>query len=577
MVKNMRKPEQQLHHQASNRHVHAGEPSASEHQSLPVPCSATPSASRPSHGPLPEEQQQCNALSPVADIAVPVVSPAQEDPEDEVMQQSPDENAGTATQSASPDAMGHEELETANGTPSAPVEEEPAVDAQPASEPASASAPASKEPAGSAEPPVVSDAAPAVVEDAQVAGVPNTAQVMNDVVMTPIACDNDDLIETPQVASLGPCSGPNISAQVQATHQYVASVGTDSIGSGGQGAPAPELTLSQVPALQVVDNPLQAVTPVAFGSQPRSQVTASPAPQSEAMPQSMAAAAYGSRSPRPRRSSVHVTAAAECVKSPRVTGSFSVGGLSAQRDRGSQPIVLQPQPSPLRQGSMPFGGPSNVVAGPERTPPSFPSIFALNSHPIAVEEQPAAFQHFPVQASAPSSPRNASSSMHAASLVQGSFVNQSPTMDPVASMDTAKGALANVPLSAGPTSAGPQWPAHTPILHDEGDGAEEEGIPAWSSDGGSADENAGAAGGAQVPEDELPFCDERADANVVDMHELEPHETPSPLPEGVWSQVAEQAAEAELSGLQGVSEDDEGKRSTSSTPKFCAGVPIGTG
>lgn len=106
-------------------------------------------------------------------------------------------------------------------------------------------------------------------------------------------------------------------------------------------------------------------------------------------------------------------------------------------------------------------------------------------------------------------------------------------------------------------------------------------MPAWSSDGGSAQENGDAAGADDMREDDMPLCDERAGVDVVDLHELAPHETPTPLPVGVWSQAAEQAAEVDLGshrlqqlpcerpqlGLQPVCELTPHK-----TPKLSSGV-----
>lgn len=562
---------------ASNRHATAGEPAESENQSPPGLVTVTPSDVSPSQ-PVSDhaliDEQQPPDVQAATDNTVSAASPAQEADQADLMQQSPVEDAatGTAKQSASLDDMEHERHVC---SPSVlPAQEAPAADPQPGTGIESHAGPSSSEPAGSVDPTVASGAATSVAVHDDVAELPDREQATKDVVMTPIACESDDVIETDQVASLGP-PGPNISAQVPTPHQIVASGDADAWAAGTQDSPVPELTLSQ-PALQVVDNPLQAVTPVAFGSQPQSQVTASPAPGPAAMAQSMAAAIYGSRSPRPRRTSVHVTAAAECARSPRVTGTFSVGRSSAHMDRASQPTIVL-QPSPLRQDSMPQRVPSGTVAGQDRTAPASPVRDFVHNHPIVLEEQPATFQPTPMQVSAMSNPRNAPNSIRAgAAVVQGSIVQQAARVDPVAFMHKTGSVLANAPVSIGPTSAGPQWPAHTPILHDEGDAAAEEGIPAWSSDEGSAIEIAGASGNDAVPEDELPFCDERAGTNVVDMHELEPHETPSPLPEGIWSQFAEQAAEAELGGHPGLPADAEGKRSTSSTPKFCEGVSSDT-
>lgn len=513
----------------------------------------------------------------MTDSAVPPASPAQADRQiDDVGQQSPIQKDGTSPTPAQPGAM--EAPGAPVGTASVAVHEVPAPDLERVSEPQSASESVALASPVAVEQPALSDTAPPVVEHAGVPEVPDTSQRLNDVVMTPIACDNQGEADADQqIASLAPSAGPSISAQVQTAHQTAASAGRGTQAVGGHDSPALDLSLSQVPALQVVDNPLQAVTPVAFGSQLRSQVTESPAPPGEAAPQGIAASAYGTRSPRPRRTSVHVTVMSECVNSPRATASFSVGGCATKPGRASQPtLVLQPRLSPLCQGSVSLRGASNAVTGPESKPSASRRDFALNSQRAAGEELPATFQPTPIQFSNKTSPGKAPTSLHAGSgLAQGSTVIQPPVINPAALMENAMGTLANAPpMSIGPTSAGPQWCAHTPILHDEGDDAEEEGMPAWSSDGGSPDENApdGGGCGAQVPEDQLPFCDERTGANVVDMHELEPHETPSPLPEGVWPQVAEQAAAAELSGQDGVPADTEGNRSTSSTPKFCEGA-----
>jgi hypothetical protein len=359
-----------------------------------------------------------------------------------------------------------------------------------------------------------------------------------------------------------------------------------------------------VQGLQVVLNPLQVCTPMTSGIHGHdATLKASTAQQQSPVSRSM----VSPRSAHQRRSSIHVRVAREVIASPRNSHSLAgLTGLAMATPAAGQGNCTGQQAntatnSPCRGHSFaiqcpaakadseaqssarslmhPVTGTPDAEVSALASPRSF---FALREGQDVGDGQPVAFlpyEQLPMSGVTACQQRTeVHEDVPSLSVVHPQVFHALPSLTPAPadeqmSCDMMPRSLA-AQLPAAPHSVCPQsgcnsvrWPLDTPIMYNQIEDAQGD-IPEWSSDGASADENG--CDNKVDDEGDLPLADEIGGAVVVDLDQLEPHETPTPLPEAVWAQAAEDAADIELDA--GFSLALPENQSTISTPKFCTGV-----